>query len=257
MKQKKKLPETPTGPVVPFSYAEPFCPEPTYFFEVGEQVEYGAFDESYVTAIREGGKILELRAIVHAKKTEHKTYEYEEKFRCVEWYQVRRLCSNREVIVKPDDTRLDYSQRSMMDIIYKVFSFGCDMNPEYQRELVWELSDKVALIDSIFNHVDIGKFVFVKLPFVSGGPSYEILDGKQRVNALVDFYLDKFTYQGLTYSQMSPRDQTHFENVCVSVAELNKPADVKLLYKYFVKLNTAGKPMPVEQIEKVKKMIQA
>ena len=70
------------------------------------------------------------------------------------------------------------------------------MNPEYQRDYVWSEEDKVDLIDSIMHHRDIGKFVFVENPFdhskERGGDSYEVLDGKQRINAIIGFINGEF-----------------------------------------------------------------
>jgi uncharacterized protein with ParB-like and HNH nuclease domain len=39
------------------------------------------------------------------------------------------------------------------------------MNPEYQRGFVWKEEHKLKLIDSIFNGIEIGKMVFVRLPW--------------------------------------------------------------------------------------------
>lgn len=35
------------------------------------------------------------------------------------------------------------------------------MNPNYQRDLVWDLKDKELLIESIFEGIEIGKFTFI------------------------------------------------------------------------------------------------
>ena len=232
-----------------------FSPEPTYVHAIGDRVVYGSHDEAWVVDISDDKKFYKLKLIQHAGVKRHKTCEYAESYQITEWYFVRKYHENQTVIVGEDDTRLNYSQRALTDIIGKMFYFGVDMNPEYQRELVWTDADKVLLIDSVYNHVDIGKFVFVHLQFDANGPTYEILDGKQRVTALMEFYTDQFRYKGLTFSEMSDRDQSHFENFYVSIAELNMPKDKNTLYKYFIKLNTGGKPVDKAQIEKVIGMI--
>jgi hypothetical protein len=83
--------------------------------------------------------------------------------------------------------RLHYSQRSLDGLVHMFYSFGINMDPDYQRGLVWTLEDKQALIESIFDDVDIGKFVFAQRPFEANAPGYEIIDGKQRLSALIDF----------------------------------------------------------------------
>ena len=67
------------------------------------------------------------------------------------------------------------------------------------RGNVWDIEDKVKLIDSIFNNIDVGKFAFIKVPYKDNSPSYECLDGKQRVTALIEFYEGRFEYKGLKY----------------------------------------------------------
>jgi len=62
------------------------------------------------------------------------------------------------------------------------------------------LEDEQKLIESVFNRVDIGKFVFIHLGYHSD-IMYEILDGKQRLTALYRFYTDQFTYNGYYYSE--------------------------------------------------------
>jgi uncharacterized protein with ParB-like and HNH nuclease domain len=73
---------------------------------------------------------------------------------------------------------------------------------------VWELEDKVALIDSIFNNVDIGKFAFIHLNY-GEKYTYEILDGKQRMRAILDYYENRFQYKGKYFNELSCREQNH------------------------------------------------
>ena len=52
----------------------------------------------------------------------------------------------------------------------------------------------MLLLDSIFKNIDIGKFVLIHLSdseWVERGFGYEILDGKQRLSALIEFYENK------------------------------------------------------------------
>jgi uncharacterized protein with ParB-like and HNH nuclease domain len=68
------------------------------------------------------------------------------------------------------------------------------MNPDYQRDLVWSLEDKVNLIDSIYNDIEIGRFAFIKTDYSKNNFDFdkdfywEILDGKQRISAIIDFF---------------------------------------------------------------------
>jgi len=151
--------------------------------------------------------------------------------------------------------RINFMQQTVSSLVSSyVHYFGVDFDPEYQRELVWTEEDEVSLIESIFNHVDIGKFVFIQRPYnVDRKEMYEILDGKQRLTALSRFYTDQFKYKGYYYSQLSWALKYHFINHPVSVAVLNKDTlTQKEIYDYFLRLNMGGKAVNVEHLNKVK-----
>ena len=117
------------------------------------------------------------------------------------------------------------------------------------------LEDKQKLIDSIFKNIDIGKFAFIHKPFNSNEPLYEILDGKQRINALCEFYENRFPYKGKYFNDLSARDRNHFCNYGVDVAEIAQ-ADKATILKYFLILNTGGKPISDTHLNKIKKLYE-
>ena len=229
-------------------------PEPVYKYNIGDRVTIGNLKNVYVCGIFENGKIYEIDyssentnygnpIITH----HHKMY--------VNWVDIRPYHDDRkESIIKNNDLILNYSQRSMKDIFSKTYHFGINFKPDYQRDYVWQLEDKVALIDSIFNNIDIGKFVFIHKGY-SVEYMYEILDGKQRIRAILDYYENRFPYKGLYFNDLSIRDQDHFEDYNISSAGISNVTREQVL-RYFVKLNKHGKIMDKEQIEKVEKMIE-
>lgn len=153
---------------------------------------------------------------------------------------------------------LSFSNREVSDLLSKAYYFGIDMEPDYQRGLVWEEKNKIALLDSMFKGIDIGKFVFItKASENTNEPFYEILDGKQRLNALLDFFNDEFKYQGYYFSQLCPPDQRYLNRYIISVAQTEEPLSDKEKYEYFLSLNIGGIPQSEEQIKKVKKLLTA
>lgn len=131
------------------------------------------------------------------------------------------------------------------------------MDPDYQRELVWSIEDKVKLIQSIFENVDIGKFLFVHLEWDDreDHKSYEVIDGKQRITALVEFYENRFPYKGKYYKDLHPRDKNHFYDYCVSFVEV-KNITQKQKYQYFLKVNTGGKVVAEEHLDHVRELLK-
>lgn len=139
-------------------------------------------------------------------------------------------------------------------LLSMVYNAGVEVEIDYQREHVWKLKDKVDLIDSIFNNIDIGKLVFVQRDFGVKGKLYEILDGKQRLTALCEFYEDKFKYKGFYYSELSNQDRNKFESHSIAYGYLENP-NKEAIFETFIKLNTCGKPMASKHIEHVKQLL--
>lgn len=221
-------------------------PEPTYQFNIGDSVDIGALLDVIVINKFDGNKIYEIE---YGSLNQEKVVVRNRRF--VHWLDIRKPNLNKSIYV-PDELELRYTQRTLSDLLIKVYKFGVNFNPEYQRDYVWELADKVALIDSIFHDIDIGKFVFIDTEKYDYG--YEILDGKQRLRAICDFYEDKFMYKDMFFSNLGKGDQNHFEEYTISEAEVRRVTRQQI-YKYFVRLNTAGKIMSKDQIDKVRALI--
>jgi hypothetical protein len=230
---------------------------PTIQYSVGQRVQRGAIKESVVTEVLDGGKIYKL----HEKFIEQ---NYGNPLQCerdayAAWHDLYPYIDPQHrppQLSYRDSVFIQYMQMSTMSIFTTYYNFGLDMEPDYQRGNVWTLDDKVKLIDSIFNNVDIGKFVFIKLPFREGCPSYECLDGKQRVTALVEFNEGRFAYKGMTIHQMCGHDQDHFGDYPISMAHLSPMTD-KQKYEYFLKLNMGGKAQDPRHLAYVKGLLES
>ena len=227
--------------------------EPTYKFNVGDEVAIGNLYNVHVIASFENNKIYEIE-YSYTNTNYGNPYEVENQHQFVSWINIRPMKNSNISLIQNEDLNLSYSSRDIGDIFGKVYHFGVDFNPDYQRDFVWDINDKVALIDSIFNNVDIGKFVFVHKEY-NTDTMYEILDGKQRINAILEYYENRFPYKGLYFNDLCHRDQNHFENYRITEAEVSDITKEQVL-RYFLKLNTNGRVMSKEQISKVAKMLQ-
>lgn len=146
------------------------------------------------------------------------------------------------------------------------FLIDNDGNKQYfQRPLVWDEADKVALIDSMYNNVDIGKFVIVRRDYqyiekqIKLGNTdvsfHELVDGKQRINAICEFMQDKFKDSyGNYYSEYDTIYKRNFwqYNKCgLAILEDPTPAQIKYV---FLNVNYTGKVMTKEHIEFIKSL---
>jgi len=234
-----------------------FINEPTIQYSVGQKVIWGGHKETTILESIDGGKIYKVH-VISTNTNYGRSYDTEED-NYVVWHDLTPLPNmNTAVMSYMDDYHLNYMQCSLNSIFSYYYTFGLDMNPIYQRGNVWDMKDKELLLDSIFNNIDIGKMVIVYLPFKSGKNfSYEILDGKQRITAIIEYYENRYAYKGKTFYQLHPKDQHHFTEYIISLARTEKPMTDEQKYRYFLKLNTGGREQDPAHIEYVKKLYES
>jgi Protein of unknown function DUF262 len=232
--------------------------EPSRIYKIGDRVQYGNWKWNHILEVFDGGKYYKL--LIITSNVEYGVYKGETfEIRYLPWtsllpYRTLDQRKSPPLLIKNQDLLLNYSQRDISGLIHMYYRFGLDLNPDYQRGNVWEQDDKVLLINSIFKNIDIGKFTIIKREFKENNQSYEILDGKQRVITLLEFFEDKFEYKGLKYSELHWRDQNHFSNYNISYAEAS-PMSHEQKYRYFLNLNVAGKPVDPDHIRHVRTLL--
>jgi hypothetical protein len=227
---------------------------PTRSFTVGQRVILGAHAEVYVYEIMKDGLFYIVKAI-QIKRDRDKPAADE--FHCVAWHEILAYDVERNTNFAKEQRYfirlLNSSIDSLLHMCYAGHA-GVDFNVEYQRDHVWVLEDKVALIDSIFNHIEIGKFMFVQRHESTPGRYYEILDGKQRLTTLCEFYEGRFAYKGVFYQDLSYMDRYRFTSHPITYGFLENP-DKRGIYETFIKMNTCGRPMDHKHIDKVQKLL--
>lgn len=227
---------------------------PTRLFEIDQRVHWGNHKEVYVREIHENGMFYLVEAI-DVKRERDKPGQNE--YHYMEWYYLfPYMCATDTLFAQPEEYYIRLLNSSVESLLYLIYGThaGVDFDAEYQRDHVWTMKDKVDLIDSIFNNVDIGKFVFVQRNERVPGKYYEILDGKQRLTALREFYEDRFSYKGVVFSRLSGMDKHKILGHPITYGFLENP-DKRGIYTSFIKLNTCGKPMDHKHIDKVKKLL--
>lgn len=87
--------------------------------------------------------------------------------------------------------RLDFILPQITDLMKK--DRFLNLRPEYQRRLVWDVRKKSLLIESLLMNVPIPP-IFL---FETDWNQYEVMDGQQRLNTIIDFFNDSFALKGL------------------------------------------------------------
>lgn len=139
------------------------------------------------------------------------------------------------------------------------------MDPVYQRDFVWTKEQKQLYIKNLFEDN-----AFVKPTFVEYSETLEdgtrkrvaeVLDGKQRIKALIDFYNNEFDVEGLYYKDLHYRDQFFFERLNVVYTRImNREGrkDLKLETKIqlFLEINMLGTRMSDEDLKKAQSLLK-
>lgn len=237
---------------------------PTYVFAPGEEVKYGCITHTTVLKSLENGLLYEVnKRVEKEKKSYDGTVEVtvSESIAIVPWFRMRPLSSylGKTTFEENEDIRLYYSNITIESLIHRCLSAGIDMNPEYQRGNVWSAEEKQALLDSIFMHAEIGRFVIrSKEPDYNVDLNeylYEIVDGKQRLSTIIDFYLNRLAYRGVYYNELSTKDRYCFLNTHLSLADMNNATKEDAL-RVFLMVNQSGHPMDPAVLSNAKELLE-
>lgn len=120
-------------------------------------------------------------------------------------------------------------------------SMRLDLNPFYQRGLVWSLEQKVALIDSICSGLALPALYIREYDYSSHKKYQEVLDGKQRISTIIEFMADGFEYRGVKYSEWGRGDKIDFRMTTIGVVLLVDITDAQAVDVYN-RLNFNGTP---------------
>lgn len=135
----------------------------------------------------------------------------------------------------------------------------------YQRDFCWELKDKQLLIESIYNNIDIGKIILRSRSYEwardrlinnKTASFKEIIDGKQRLEAIISFVQNKYPdlngYYWKDFSKQSKRRFLDFRALSYGeVGEKGTDEDVKSI---FLAVNFTGRVMSQDHIDYVKNL---
>lgn len=161
--------------------------------------------------------------------------------------------SNREKQLRVIRTNQDYNLDYLNQSIDKTIVLG----PHYQRRSRWSTIQKSLLIESFLLNIPIPPIFLYEKDF----HSYEVVDGRQRLEAIQDFFSDSFRLKKLSYyshlngrkfSELSTEDQRLLMRRSISATILMAESqgfdeiDVRMLL--FDRLNTGGVKLNAQEL---------
>ena len=150
-----------------------------------------------------------------------------------------------DIVVEPQSVSLDKSDRSLSEY-HKWYKRGrLIVDPEWQREYVWDLKKASRLIESFLIGLPVP---VIYLAFNEEGVR-EVIDGLQRLTSVFNFFDNKYELKGLEslrqfngrkFNQLPQEYQNHLEDCTMIAFELPKDTDKNLKFLIFERLNTGG-----------------
>ena len=119
------------------------------------------------------------------------------------------------------------------------------LNPDFQRGNIWTPAARSYLIDTILRELPMPKiYLRTTIDLRTKASVREVVDGQQRLRAIIDFANDKFAltqraseFAGLRYSILEPKLQEVFLEYPIAVGQLLNASDDDVL-EVFARLNS-------------------
>lgn len=149
------------------------------------------------------------------------------------------------------DMGLNYLEQGVTE------SFAINMSPPYQRGHVWSEEQRRAFVGHVLVGGPVQPIVLNRVGRGSAGDSYEMLDGKQRITSLLmwlrgeiraDIGGGLLLHRGDIAGRFPNELMIRFNFVSLSEIEV---------LRYYLRLNSAGTPHSAEELERVRKLIDA
>ena len=149
--------------------------------------------------------------------------------------------------------RVDYQQLLAQDILNLNASGELDYSPWYQRRSVWTTPQKSYLINTLHEQKPIPAiYVRYSLDLDRGKTVREVVDGQQRVRAILEYCLDDFpakhpdTTSKRTFSQLSRTQREKFLLTAIPVGYLLGATDADVI-DIFGRINSVSKSLNAQE----------
>lgn len=155
-----------------------------------------------------------------------------------------------------DDIRITPMMYSIYQIFYWIEEEILILQPEYQRNIVWDNRRKSLLIESLMLRIPIPAFYFQE--------DYEgnkmVIDGLQRLSTIHSFMKDEFEleslqyrkeFEGYKYSQLPKKYKIRIQDTQLSVNVLDSKCNELVKFDVFRRVNTGGIPLNAQEIRNI------
>ncbi len=184
--------------------------------------------------------------------------KYDENFEMVSYYEKRKML---------EKTKIVKQTWSIIEIFQKINDGKLILDPEYQRNVIWDTEKKTSFIESLYMGIIIPPIYVVEIPNddILSGSRYEVVDGKQRLSTIksfisnelilkkknLEYYADLFGDK--IFSEIKEENIKETTEMLSSVLDVyvitaNSPEFTK--YDIFSRLNKGSEKLRVNEIRK-------
>lgn len=119
------------------------------------------------------------------------------------------------------------------------------LNPDFQREFVWNAKQKSELIESIIMGIPLPAFYVRE----NNDGVYIVVDGKQRFTTLFDYINGEFrltklsilnNLEGKCFNELTPIEQNKIEDYTLSINVIKAPTSDRVTFDLFDRVNRGG-----------------
>lgn len=133
------------------------------------------------------------------------------------------------------------------------------LNPEFQRGNVWPAAARTYLVDTILRRLPVPKiYVRTRVDLQTKRSFREVVDGQQRLRAILDFGNDRFAlgprskdWAGKRYSDLTEEEQERFLGYSIATDQLINASDADVL-EVFSRLNSYTVPVNPPELRHAK-----
>ncbi|WP_212922840.1 DUF262 domain-containing protein [Capnocytophaga cynodegmi] len=160
----------------------------------------------------------------------------------------------------PEKIKVRTDKLSITLLSQMIDSGDIDLNPDFQRNFVWDSFQKSRLIESILLRIPLPMFYFAE----DFEGKLSIVDGLQRISTIKEFMDNKFPLKNLQYLKDSCegryfKDEKNkkgldvkytrwFNLTTISANIIDPTSPYKVKYDIFRRINTGGKPLNNQEI---------
>lgn len=160
----------------------------------------------------------------------------------------------------PEEIKVRVDRMPLTLISQMIDAGDIDLNPDFQRNLVWESFQKSRLIESILLRIPLPMFYLAE----DFEGKLTIVDGLQRISTIKEFMDNKFPLKNLQYlgetcegryykdehnkKGLDAKYTRWFNLTTISVNIIDPTSPHKVKYDIFRRINTGGRPLNNQEI---------